>query len=101
MTAWTNGDAEILSNARNVGSRLVRGEGVRSAHGNPLSRCGSQPGGEMLSVDLDCPGLCQLVGASGRRAGLLGRGKARVAVCKAAFSLRKVVLATRKEDNYC
>ena len=38
--AWTNGDVEISSSARNAGSRLVRGEGVCSAHGSPYATLG-------------------------------------------------------------
>ena len=35
--AGTNGDVEILSSARNVGSKFLRGEGVRSTHGSPYA----------------------------------------------------------------
>ena len=57
-------DAEISFNDRNAGSKLVRGEGVRSVHGSPLRRHGLRPGGEKLFVDSDYWGLRRLGGMS-------------------------------------
>ena len=52
-----NEDAEMSSNARNAGSRLVQGEGVCSATVSPPRRLGWRHGGVKLSVDSDCARL--------------------------------------------
>ena len=62
--AGTNGDSEMSSSACNAGSRLVRGEDVRSAHGIPLQCYGWKLSKEKLSVDSDCTGLHRLSGTS-------------------------------------
>ena len=57
-----NGDTEMSSSACNARSRLLRGEGVRSAHGIPPQRYGWQLSKEKLSVDSDCTWLRRLSG---------------------------------------
>ena len=96
----TNGDAEILSSARNTGSRLVRGEGVRSAHGSPLRLPKWQQGGVKLSVDSDYAGCADQVGHPDSGSGALVR-KGRATVHKAAFSSHKEALTAEKEASCC
>ena len=47
----------MSSNVHNAGSKLIRGEGVRSAQGNPPRSRRWRPGGGKLSVDSNCMGL--------------------------------------------
>ena len=46
-----NGDAEMLSNTWNAGSRILWGEGVRSPNRSPPCCRGWRLGGEKLFVD--------------------------------------------------
>ena len=99
--ATTKRDAEMSSSACNAGSRLVRGEGVRSAHGIPPQRYGWKLSKEKLFLDSDCTGLRRLSGTSRRWVVVSWLGRAKAASCKAAFSSRKEVLVIRKEASCC
>ena len=70
--AGTNEDAERSSSVRNAGSRLVWGEGVHSAHGNPPRDGRWWPGEEKLSMDSDCTRLRRSSGMSKRLAVVSG-----------------------------
>ena len=91
--AGTNKDMEMSSNACNVGSRLVWGEGVRSAHESPPRRHGWQPGVEKFSVDSDCTRLRQPSETSRRWAWCLGEeGSGRHCAVRLWMQERKLVV---------
>ena len=63
--AGINGEDDMLSNARNAGSRPLRGEKDLSDRGLLSGGCFQRGGGEKLSMDLDRVGLRGTVGLSG------------------------------------
>ena len=91
----------MSSNACNVGSRFLLGEGVRSPRKSPPSRRGWCLGGGKLSVDSNRTGLRQSVKVSIRWAVPSEWGKAGMAFRRAAFSSRRKALTARKKANCC
>ena len=83
----------MLSNACNMGSRFLRGEGDRIAWGLLTGGRSRQGGREKLYVDLDRAGLrCKVRSA---RRGVMATFR------KVAFSSHKAPLAAKKEANCC
>ena len=91
----------MSSNACNVGSRFLLGEGVCSPRKSPPCRRGWRLGGGKLSVDSNCLGLRQSVKVSIQWAEPSEWGKAGMAFRRAAFSSRREALTARKEANCC